>query len=413
MALTQPAALAAATETPAGTAPAQRFAALDAFRAIGSTMVVATHVAFVTGTTSGGPFQALLARLDIGVAVFFVLSGFLLFRPHAAAAAGLGAPQSTRHYLIRRAARILPAYWLLVLVSFLVLPANDDASFADWLRHLTLTQIYEDSELRAGISQAWSLCTEVAFYIVLPGLAFLLVRRSPWRPARTVALLALAIPIGPLWLYAANTLPFLDTFTASLWLPVFAGWFAVGMALAVASVAVSEGRGGLWRTISDLGRAPMACWAIAAAALAISTTPIAGPAPLEDAPTLFEANTKTLLYAAFAVFLLLPAVFPPADGRLTVRLLASRPVGYLGSISYGIFLWHVVALDLILEALDIEHFTGGFGKLFALTFLTASLAAVLSYHFVEEPIQQWSRRATRRRRTSPTAPSERRTPEAA
>jgi peptidoglycan/LPS O-acetylase OafA/YrhL len=183
------------------------------------------------------------------------------------------------------------------------------------------------------------------------------------------------------------------------------------MALAVAQVAHAEGRGGRWRTLADLCRAPMACWSIAAAIFAIATTPLAGPPPLEDAPTLFEASAKNLLYCAFAVFLLLPAIFPPAEGRLTVRVLASRPVGYLGSISYGIFLWHVVALDLIRHHWDIEMFTGDW-TLFPITFVAACLAAMVSYHAVEEPIQRLSRRATRRRHTSPRVLLERPAPEA-
>ena len=50
--------------------------------------VVLTHVAFQTGT-SGGVIGRLLHRFDLAVAVFFALSGFLLWRGHAAAARGL------------------------------------------------------------------------------------------------------------------------------------------------------------------------------------------------------------------------------------------------------------------------------------------------------------------------------------
>jgi peptidoglycan/LPS O-acetylase OafA/YrhL len=63
----------------------ERFPLLDGYRAIAATMVVATHVGFQTGAAIHGPWSGLLARLDSGVAVFFLLSGFLLFRPISAA----------------------------------------------------------------------------------------------------------------------------------------------------------------------------------------------------------------------------------------------------------------------------------------------------------------------------------------
>src|SRR4029079_4496393 len=107
---------------PSGAGPP--VAALDALPRVGATMVVATHVAFATGRTATGPFHALLGRLDVGVAVFFALSGFLLFRPYAAAERQTGPAIPTSRYLIRRAARILPAYWLLVAAGLLLMPKN-------------------------------------------------------------------------------------------------------------------------------------------------------------------------------------------------------------------------------------------------------------------------------------------------
>src|SRR4051812_409189 len=95
----------------------QRLPALDAVRALGALAVVAHHVGFATGVNlSGGPWSGWLARLDVGVAVFFVLSGFLLFRPWAHAQATARERPKTLRYLWRRALRILPAYWLTVVV---------------------------------------------------------------------------------------------------------------------------------------------------------------------------------------------------------------------------------------------------------------------------------------------------------
>jgi peptidoglycan/LPS O-acetylase OafA/YrhL len=395
-----------APTVPLGTPGVPRFAALDAFRAVGALMVVATHVAFVTGRTQGGPFSGLLGRLDVGVAVFFVLSGFLLFRPYVAARASSGPAVSTPRYLIRRATRILPAYWLLVVASLVGLQSNRDATALDWARHLTLTQIYHSADLRDGLSQTWSLCTEVAFYVALPLLALLTLagrKGSPWRPGRVLALLTLSIPISIAWIVLGKNGDYLNPFTSGLWFPAYTMWFAAGMALAVTHVAVSEGRLGHWRTVADIASAPLACWSVALALLAVATTPLAGPRPLAAAPTSGEDIVKMVLYAAFATFLLMPAVFPPKDGRVSVLLLGTRPIGYLGKISYGIFLWHVLVLDVIREIRDIPIFTGNWLELFALTTVVTILVAAASFHLVEEPIQRLSTRATRRRRTPATA----------
>ena len=89
---------------------AHRLPALDALRAVGAAAVIGTHVGFSTGAISRFEWGGLLARLDVGVAIFFVLSGFLLFRPFAAAVATGADRPSVRRYLWRRALRILPAY---------------------------------------------------------------------------------------------------------------------------------------------------------------------------------------------------------------------------------------------------------------------------------------------------------------
>ena len=58
------------------------FAGLDGYRAVAALMVVITHVAFSTGVvTTTGTWGHLLGRLDFGVALFFLMSGFLLYRP--------------------------------------------------------------------------------------------------------------------------------------------------------------------------------------------------------------------------------------------------------------------------------------------------------------------------------------------
>src|ERR1700737_1248790 len=79
--------------------------AVEGMRACAAIGVVITHVAFDTGHSSGVDGR-LFGRFDLAVAVFFALSGFLLWRGHAAAARGLGSRPPTVHYLRPRGVRI-------------------------------------------------------------------------------------------------------------------------------------------------------------------------------------------------------------------------------------------------------------------------------------------------------------------
>ena len=147
---------------------------VEGMRACAAVGVVVTHVAFQTGHT-GGVAGRLFGRFDLAVAVFFALSGFLLWRGHAAAARDLRPVPATGHYLRSRLIRIMPAYLVAVVVILTLLP-DAKADLTVWLANLSLTQIYVPLTLTAGLTQMWSLAVEVSFYLALPVFA-LLVRR--------------------------------------------------------------------------------------------------------------------------------------------------------------------------------------------------------------------------------------------
>ncbi len=174
------------------------FAGLDGYRAVAALMVVLTHVAFSTGVVvTAGTWGHLLGRLDFGVALFFLMSGFLLYRPWARAAFDATPRPSLRRYAIRRAARILPLYWVVVVVTLLVLPEIQPVGTDQWWKHLLALQIYLPGGAIEGLSQTWSLCTEISFYVALPVLAVLAGSgrgRDPWR--RQVVLLATLVVVA-------------------------------------------------------------------------------------------------------------------------------------------------------------------------------------------------------------------------
>ncbi|MCH9731802.1 MAG: acyltransferase [Actinomycetia bacterium] len=355
-----------------------RVPALTGLRAVAALFVVGTHAAFATGYLNHGYLGAVYARLEIGVAIFFVLSGFLLFRPWVRAAAHGERPPSLRRYGRRRVRRLVPAYLIAVLATFAIYTVftpgpNPGQTWYGLLRYLTFTQIYTDNYLTTmlhpGLSQMWTMAVEVAFYVALPAFAYLLCRR-PWRPRRALTGLAVLAAVTPVWLIlviAAQPDGVLPN-SAGMWLPGYLAWFAGGMALAV---------------LQALGTRCPATFAIplAVALYLVVATPIGGT--LSGPDPAWSPVAKSLLYAAIATLAVAPPALSSRDWYS--RLLGSRPMVWLGEISYEIFLLHVVAMALAMHlVLGWPLFTGSMPGLIAAT-LALTIPAAWLLHRVTKP----------------------------
>jgi peptidoglycan/LPS O-acetylase OafA/YrhL len=380
----------ARSDAPAGPRPAEggfvdrTFPTLNAVRAAGALMVVLTHSAFNTGKINDGWVGAALARLDFGVTLFFILSGFLLSRPWFVAAALGRREPSTRHYLWKRALRILPLYWVVVVVALLIDPQNDDATWQDWVSQLTFTQLYRPELLGSSLTQMWSLCTEVAFYLVLPLICLAL---TGWRP-RTLRLnrvlggAALISVAGVTWQVAMAQIPGRQGHYGQ-WLPGYLPWFMIGVAFAAvsASLAARPREHVLDRMGADL----TGCWILAVGVFAVACSPLAGPRLLLT-PTGWEAGTKVVLYAIAGTFLVLPMVFGPEREGSVRRVLCGPVPFWLGEISYGIFAIHMIVLNQVFLALDLAVFTGRFLTVAVLTIAVTTVLATISFYAFEKPI---------------------------
>ncbi|MEB3033816.1 acyltransferase family protein [[Mycobacterium] nativiensis] len=342
-----------------------RVASLTGVRAVAAILVVGTHAAYTTGKYTHGYAGLLGSRMEIGVPIFFVLSGFLLFRPWVRATAFDRPEPSVPRYAWHRVRRIMPAYVVTVALAYLLYHfrtagPNPGHNWIGLLRNLTLTQIYTDNYmfgyLHQGLTQMWSLAVEVAFYVVLPLLAYLLLVwlcRREWRPVRLLTGLAAVAAITPAWLTLVHTTDFLPD-GARLWLPAYLAWFVAGMLLAV---------------LQAMG---VRCYGFVAIPLAlicylIASTPLAGE-PTTSPAKLSEALVKAGFYAVIAAL----AVAPLALGNhgLYARLLASRPMVWLGEISYEIFLVHLVLMEVVMvEVLHAPVYTGSMLNLFVVTML--------------------------------------------
>jgi len=370
----------------------RRFACLNGLRALAATAVITTHVGFQTGTTvRGGATGAVLSRLDFGVALFFVLSGFLLARPYVLTAATGTARPATGVYLWRRALRILPTYWLAVVAAFVLVQGNSALPAGTWLRQLTLTQIYRHDLARVpALTQMWSLCVEVAFYLVLPGLARLITHRlcgGGWYPRRLLAAAGAMILVAPAWLVAIRLA---DQSTAAMlnaWLPAYLSWFGAGLALAVLSVACETRRWPPAVRLDRLARETGTWWLGAAALFIVASTPVAGPRLL-DFPSAGAAVTKNLLYAAAATCLVLPLVLGGSGGTIR-RVLSHRTANYFGELSYAMFCIHLIVIELVYSGLDTGPFHGRFGTVWLLTVLGTLALSAAVYRWLESPLRRF------------------------
>jgi len=361
---------------------------LNALRALGALMVLTTHVGFDTGRILTGWFGAALTRMDFGVAIFFVLSGFLLGRPFLLRGA-VGHRTPLTPYFWKRALRILPLYWIVIVATILFQPGNDYVTPQMWVRNFTLTQLYHPDLLPQGLTQMWSLATEVAFYVVLPFLCMLLLGRSrrgrsSLHPVRVYVILGVMSALGVAWQASVAPIPGVHGHYAQ-WLPGYLPWFAVGLALATASVTEQLGRDSTaTRFCERMAADPLGCWLAAALVYGICCTPLIGPRTLH-APTSWEAGLKCVMYAVAAGLLVLPLVFGHLQEH-PIRRWCNRPVPFfLGEISYGVFCIHLLVLNAVLQQPEFGIFRGHFVEVW---FITATLTiglAVLSYYAVERP----------------------------
>ena len=358
--------------------------AVEGMRACAAIGVVVTHVAFQTGHTTGAVGRV-LGRFDLAVAVFFALSGFLLWRGHAAAARGLRERPRTGHYLRSRIVRIMPGYLVAVVVILTLLP-EAQADLTVWLANLTLTQIYVPLTLTAGLTQMWSLSVEMSFYLVLPLLA-LLSRRVPVRARIAVILVAAVASL--FWVH----IPFDGGSGHNLWNwpPAFFSWFAAGMVLAELTVSKVG-----WPHRLARRRVLMAL--IAVSAFAVAASPLAGLEGLHPG-SIAQVTLKTAMGAIVAGALLAPLVLDRPDTRH--RILGSDTMVTLGRWSYGLFVWHLAALAMVFPIIGEFSFNGHFTVVLVLTVLFGFAIAAVSYGLIESPCRNALRRWERRNDPTP------------
>lgn len=362
---------------------------LEGMRAFAALGIVVTHVAFQTGAANSAVMGRIWGRFDLTVAIFFALSGFLLWRSHAAQARGLGSAQSMGTYFFSRAVRILPAYWVVVILVLLFLPEAGD-SWKVWAANLTLTQVFVPLTLTEGLTQMWSLSVEMAFYLLLPFAAAAMASLRGDRARLRIPLLVLVSLASVSWAFLPVPTP--DAIHHDNWLPGYLPWFAAGMVLAEYST-----RPQTW--LHRLARRRVVMAVVVVVVFVLSVTPLAGPQGLVR-PEPWQFEVKIVLGAVLAFALLAPLVLADAERH---RVLEHPVTLALGRWSYGIFIWHLAILAMVFPVFGVIPFDGHFVLVLVVTLVLSIPMAAASYALVEEPARRAL--ASRRRALTATATS--------
>jgi peptidoglycan/LPS O-acetylase OafA/YrhL len=372
-----------------------RFPLFDGVRAFAAGTVLVGHVGAITAFNVINPLGAYTARLNMGVAFFFVISGFLLYRPFLAARfAGRPVPR-IRDYARRRVLRILPAYWLALTV--LTATVGLCGAFSrDWWIYYGLLQNNSQATVLCGIGAAWSLCIEAAFYVALPLWALLMARVQRGRSSgamvrvEVAALVAVSlVSIGArTWAYAAYG----QQSDVDISLLGNADWFAYGMGLALASVVLAgrERDSRIVRIVSDHAWVP---WALAAFLWWLDATQLGmdrALPPVYNGTRWFEEH---LIFPLIGLLVALPAAFGDPRRGVPRRILGHPLLGWFGLVSYGVFLWHQPLMAPVIEHGGDAIIPGMPFVSLLVSMLAVSMAvAAASYYLVERPILRFKDR---------------------
>ncbi|MGA8928035.1 MAG: acyltransferase [Solirubrobacterales bacterium] len=382
----------------------------DGYRAFAIFAILTTHlliVAKIVGGINGDWGDQLLAGVGAWlISILFIVSGFVVFLPTVARGGEFG---NVRGYGLRRAARLLPAYWMTMLIVLLLIAAAPSIQIPSW-GDMAVTFAGQDTWATlfhqgfvTGFNvnwPVWSLTLEIGFYIVLPFIASAYFRR----PLLGLAIAA-AISVG--WrLGFANLSDLVGIFgihvsgerAAELrlgsynQLPSWAFAFGAGMSAAWAFVTLphrfgTEKVARFARFALPASIAALAVCAYFSGRYARGSLPVVAELAAQRNIPLFLAYIGSIAAAMLA--LSLSGLRSPFASPLARKL---------GDLSYGVFLIQIPVLWALLEWTNVPH-DGSIGALLVLAAIVVPACIAYGYlsaRFLEQPIRRWARRFGRR-----------------
>ncbi len=362
----------------------ERFVAGDPLRALGALGVLLFHIGAFTGVGVGlfnhGLFTSadrlpirLIDSANFGVSLFFALSGYLLGRPFVTAFVRNRPLPHTGPYLAARALRLLPAMFVVFVITVIALGA-DGTSLARLLAVPALVQVYFPSPFSNSLSiHYWTLDAEFLFYLLLPVVAWLLYRvaRKSWSEStRRLLVIVLACAVAVISLALSGT-PTAANANHSRWFGMVMFGFSPGIILAALSTTVPARLAG-----SSNGRR------IASGMLIAALIPALYYVLSVEHQVFWAHNLAAMLAAGLVVGAALVRQW--TDGSAS-RWLDNPPLRWLGKRSYSFYLLHVLVLREIY--LHVTHDGGPHAYLIYTGLAVAALIplSAVSYALLEAP----------------------------
>ena len=311
-----------------------RFNALTGFRCLAACMVFVYHNRKYWRNDLHRELNRFLNEFHLGVALFFVLSGFLI--AHTYGDKPMQSAKTWFRYILQRMARILPLYWLILTLYYLD-PAYGKGGYT-WLTY-SLFHGFSDVHNLDGIAQAWSLTVEMTFYFFAPLLCLLQRKHLLYLIGFLLLLFGITWGAGAIW-YNINSnagkyfypLQFVITGT----FPGHCTQFLAGMLLA----DMLRNKKTQW-----LQNTPLKTWAgflgIAATTYAIGLFQ----------PDVFHHGNRELGGKMLQIFVLPVFVFFALAGLIyertwLQRFFASRLLVLMGNASFAFYLIHISYVNL-------------------------------------------------------------------
>jgi peptidoglycan/LPS O-acetylase OafA/YrhL len=354
----------AATLQAAVSAP--RISGLDALRAIAVLFVVWGHA-------TEEHFGEQIALSSLGVKIFFVLSGFLITR--------LLLDEQARHGRIdfwgfyrRRAARLMPAFYLFLATGLTVLwlrhkPIPWDPVVASLLYVTNYYQAYTGAQTNL-VAHCWSLAVEEQFYLLWPVLLAYLLRQQT-SLAKALVYIVLGVWCWRWWVLISTDASIHYLYRA---LETRADDLAVGCLLSVLLRAPTW-RERLAHLLRLPGLAPLLLIALfASTAYGTDHSP-------------YRYAMGFMIEPLMIALLVLMAVVTASGNSVMSRLLNHPLVVHIGQVSYGIYLFH--GLVGYSAQRVVEQNTGSFWFGVAAAFASVILVASASFRWFETPMRRW------------------------
>jgi peptidoglycan/LPS O-acetylase OafA/YrhL len=340
-------------------------------------------------------------RGEVGVSLFFVLSGCLLSLPFWNSFVNGGRTPNLRFYAINRAARIIPAYWFnlifCTIIAMWILDQNNN-----WWRFLSgllfINSYHYSSFFPAELNgPLWSIGLEVSCYVLLPLVLFAIMKNTKKISVAIVGMITWILALQLLNPWIINNFMTDDKFKgwqygltggAKQWLPYwnvgsFFAQFLCGSLAALIIIAI-RARGTLKSRAFDF-----TCVVLALASIWLIAIRLEPGAP--------DSFTKQP-YAAPIYSILMAGVLVSASFSTQIyKLLDNKLFSWIAKLSFSIYLWHMFIIEIIQRKFLVKYVYYGLTDLSQWVFISSIvlvasiLIAATSWRFLESPVLKYAR----------------------